>query len=111
ADNVQTEIKQIKNDIVKLEDTKPIQPKKANKEKRNFNIDVNPKEFPELAGYKEVYFEMGDENKEVNPNIYTITWEDVVLKAGKTKGAYDLTFTKGKDIRTLLNCTPVFKDK
>lgn len=110
ADQLQVEIKQVQQEIVKLNDTKPVQPKKANPKKQTFNVDVDPKEFPEIAVYKNVFFEVGDENKDFTPEMYKITWDDAVISEGTTKGSYIITLTKGKEKHKVVTY-PVFEGK
>ena len=51
----------------------PRKPMQVNKEKHTFDIAVEPKEFPELAVYKGVLFEIGDENKNFSPSLYNLS--------------------------------------
>ncbi len=74
----------------------PVKPKQSQKTKYTFNISVDQKEFQELAIYKGVLFEVGDENKNFNSSLYDITWDDASLKVGTKKGEnYLLTLKKG----------------
>ncbi len=67
----------------------------SNKEKYTFPIEVDPKEYPELAVFKGVLFEVGDENKNFTKAMYNITWDDAIIKAGTKKGEnYLLTLKK-----------------
>ncbi len=74
------------------ETKKPIQ---SRKEKYTFNIDVDEKQFPELAVYKNVLFEVGDENKNFSTAMYGIVWDEAKIKEGTRKGEnYLLTLMK-----------------
>jgi hypothetical protein len=89
----------------------PKKPAKVNASKFTFNIDVNPKEFPELAVYKGVLFEVGDENKSFTANMYDITWDAATIKSGTKKDVnYLLTLQKGSKKYDLV-VYPVFEGK
>jgi len=88
-EDVKPEIKKIeikKEEVVKEKEKaiaalpkpapEPKKPKQAKNEKYTFDISVDEKEFPELAIYKGVLFEIGEENKNFNPALYDITWDD-----------------------------------
>jgi hypothetical protein len=107
AGQVQGELKQVQQEVKKIEDTKPVQPKKSDPKKQTFNMDVDAKEFPEIAVYKNVLFEVGDENKDFTPEMYKITWDDAVISEGKTKGSYIITLTKGREKHNVVTY-PVF---
>lgn len=103
-----TEIDQVKSDIKKIEDTKPVQPKKVDPSRYTFNIDVDPKEFPDLAVYKNLLFEVGAENKNWKPEMGKITWEDASIAEYKKEESYMLTLKKGKEKQKLI-VYPVFE--
>ena len=89
----------------------PRKPVEARKEKHTFDIAVDPTEFPELAVYKGVWFEVGDENKNFSTLSYDIIWDDAALKEGTKKGEnYQLTLTKGSKVLQLI-VYPVFEGK
>jgi len=91
--------------------SEPKKPAKVNASKFTFNIDVNPKEFPELAVYKGVLFEVGDENKSFTTNMYDITWDAATIKSGTKKDVnYLLTLQKGSKKYDLV-VYPVFEGK
>jgi hypothetical protein len=74
----------------------PTKPRKAIKEHYSFDIDFDQKDFPELAFYKGTLFEIGEENTNFSPELYKITWEDLLLKQGTKKNEnYILTLKKG----------------
>lgn len=89
----------------------PEAPLKADKNKYAFNIDVEPKEFPELAVFKNVLFEVGQENLNFNKSMYDITWDEVTIKDGKEKGKnYVLTLRKGRQSNDIV-VYPVLEGK
>jgi len=89
--------------------TEPVKPVKATNKKYNFNIDVDVNEFPELAIYKGLLFQVGDENKNFNESSYNVVWDDASIKEGTKKGEnYLLTLKKGTKKYSLI-VYPVFE--
>ncbi len=89
----------------------PRKPVEARKDKHTFDIAVDANEFPELAVYKGVWFEVGDENKNFSTSSYDIVWDDASLKEGTKKGEnYLLTLSKGSKVLKLI-VYPVFEGK
>ncbi|MGQ0826819.1 MAG: hypothetical protein ACT4ON_00335 [Bacteroidota bacterium] len=87
--------KEIKIDALPKLAAKPKEPNLAKKGKYTFNLEVDPKEYPELAVYKGLLFEVGDENKNFNKAMYDITWDEAIVKDGNKKGEnYLLTLKK-----------------
>src|ERR1035437_9028843 len=76
--------------------SEPKKPFQAKKEKYTFNIEVDAKEYPELAVYKGLLFEVGDENKSFSKALYDIIWDEATVKEGTKKGEnYMMTLKKG----------------
>ncbi len=74
----------------------PKKPAQAKKEKYTFNIDVDSKEYPELAVYKGLLFEVGTESTNFTKEMYDITWDAATIKEGTKKGEnYQLSLQKG----------------
>jgi hypothetical protein len=91
----------------------PKKPLKASKDKYTFNLELDLTEFPEFAVYKNVKWELGSENKNVNNAMWTelnkTLWEDVTLKEGKKGENYLLSLKKGKKQVNDLVVYPVFE--
>lgn len=100
----------VKNEIAEISKTKPVEPKKLNKKKYTFNIEVDPKEFPELALYKNVQFEVGEENKNFSSKMYKTTWESAALSEKEKGISYNLSLTKGSEKHSFV-VYPVFEGK
>jgi hypothetical protein len=93
-----------KVDSVKVVYTKKIetipQPKQPSKPAKatgrpQWELDVNYKDFPELAAFKNAVFEVGAENKNYNKELQQITWSNAVITEGTQKGKnYTLTLRK-----------------
>lgn len=89
----------------------PKKPALAKKDKFTFNLDVDPKEYPELAVYKGVLFEVGTENKNFSKDMYTITWEEATIKEGTKKGENYLLTLKKSPKKFDIVVYPVFEEK
>lgn len=74
---------------------KPLEPKKADKKKNRFNVLFNTKEFPEMANFKDVVFEVDESQKPFDRNLYEIKWEDVQLLKGSKQNTYVVALKKG----------------
>lgn len=83
--------------IDKLE--KPAQPAKPNKSsgRPQFELDVDYKEFPELAAFKNAQFEIGAENQNFDKSLTAITWSSADISEGPTKGKNYLLTLKLRD--------------
>lgn len=74
----------------------PKKPAEVKKGKFTFDLAVKAEEFPELAAYKGLLFEVGDENKNFSSAVYDIEWEDIILKEGNKPGEnYVIALKKG----------------
>jgi len=101
-------VKHIENEIAKLEKQAPVAPKKADASKPRFSIKVDEAEFPEIAVYKGVKFQVEDKNyKEDKAGI---TWSDIDLKRIPGSPKYKITFIN-PDERYVVIAVPVFGDK
>jgi hypothetical protein len=64
----------------------PTKPVKANEKKPSFEIESDYKEYPELAVFDHVLFEVGSENKNYTPKLHEVTWNDLKISEGPQKG-------------------------
>jgi hypothetical protein len=89
------------NQIQKVNE--PTKPTKAIEGRPKFQLDVSAKEFPELATFKNMVFEVGSENKNYNPNLSDITWSSAEISEGNQKGKnYLLTLKLRNRIEKLI---------
>lgn len=104
AEKVSKEIEEVRKDIARIEKTKPQEPRKADSQRPKFNIEVDPEDFPELALYEGMVFEVGDESKNAfSKEMYSVEWDDAKLAEGSKKGInYRLTLTKEKEQHILV---------
>lgn len=72
-----------------------IRPIKADPSKNRFVVDFNKKEFPEMASYENVIFEVDESKEKFDGANYNVTWESIVLSRGTEARKYTLTLKKG----------------
>ncbi len=75
----------------------PTKPSKAIEGRPKFQLDVNAKEFPELATFNNMVFEVGSENKNYNSKLSEITWSSAEISEGSQKGKNYLLTLKLRD--------------
>lgn len=103
-----TELTVIKTEISQISNQEPKAPKAVDKNKYNFNLDVDQKEFPEFSSFAQTRFEVGSENKGFTEEIYKTVWEDVLLSENKKGINYKLTLKKGTQSKSFI-VYPVFE--
>ena len=101
-------VKQLQKEIAQLEKQKPNKPQKQNAGKPRFSIKVEPKEFPEIAVYKGVKFQVEDAS--YKPEKADITWADIELKRLPGNNRYQITFINPGE-RYQVIAVPVFNEK
>ncbi len=104
------DVEKTKTTVKQLAQEKPVAPVKATDGTQNLKIQVNEKEFPELALYKNLLFEIDKNDKTYKSELSKITWDAASVSKGKEKGTYILTFIKGKDEYSFLT-RPVVGEK
>jgi len=82
--------------------TEPTKPKKANPDRPSFVIAVDPAEFPELALYKGVRFEVDVEKTPYDPALSKVTWDDAQIAKHASGLVYEVTFFKENDVHRFL---------
>lgn len=108
SQKVLNQLANTKREIAQLEQQKPIEPKKVNKDKHRFNIRVDENEFPEIAVYNNMKFQV--EDKSYDAQKAKILWENVELKRITGSVNYEVVFSNAKETYTVV-ATPVFEDK
>jgi hypothetical protein len=106
------EVKKQLQEVVIKQDApavKPVEPVKIDKAKPRFSIKVDEKEFPELASYNGVKFQVVNE-KEYLPEKANTEWEEVDLKKIEGTPNYKITFSNSKEKFTV-TATPAFAEK
>lgn len=72
-----------------------LKPLKANPSKNRFLVDFNKQEFPEMASYANVIFEVDETKEKFDQANYNITWEKITLSRGDGEAKYKLNLAKG----------------
>jgi hypothetical protein len=80
-------------ELLKLRESEPIPPRKADPKRYRFNIDVNPEEFPELAAFKGVQFEVDPKEKNFSSEVFKTQWTDAKLEEIKKCTSYRILLT------------------
>lgn len=88
---------------------KPVEPVKIDKSRPRFSIKVDEKEFPELAAYNGVKFQVVNE-KEYLPEKANTEWEEVNLEKIEGTPNYKITFSNSKEKFTV-TAAPAFTEK
>jgi len=64
----------------------PVKPVKTTPGKPTFVLDGSYNDFPELAAFDNVIFEVGAENKNYTKDLHDVTWSDIKVSQGPVKG-------------------------
>jgi hypothetical protein len=85
----------------------PAKPAKATPGRPQFDFEVNYKDFPELAAFKNSVFEVGPENKNYSKEFHDITWSSALVSQGPQKGKNYILTLKNKTREEKLVVYPV----
>ena len=107
---IQTTLASIKQDEAKLEKSKPVEPKKVSSAKNTFNIDADPKDYPELTVYKNLLWEPDANDKNYKASYASVIWDDASLKRDANSTNYTFTVKKGSEVHSFI-VHPVFEGK
>lgn len=89
---------------------KPVEPKKVDPTKERFKPVFSADEFPELAQYENLLFEVGAENPAGILSSYDgQVVGDMLITPSGTKGTYDVRFGTGSNIIEVSSCIPVYE--
>ncbi|CAN5433048.1 hypothetical protein BH10BAC1_BH10BAC1_17410 [soil metagenome] len=97
--------------------SEPLKPETVHKGKFVLSFEVKYNDFPELASFKDVAWEIGDENKNFDEAKYKyITkedlWDNATIKEGPKKGEnYIIALTSGSKLKENLVVYPVLEGK
>jgi hypothetical protein len=90
---------------------KPVPPPVASKNRKQFALDVDLKEFPELKAFEGCVFEVGEENKHYSAEFNKINWTNISVAQGNKPGEnFTLILTAGYRKERLI-VYPVFTGK
>ncbi|MDQ3190577.1 MAG: hypothetical protein M3Q58_03205 [Bacteroidota bacterium] len=85
-----------------------IKPCKANPEKYSFKLAFKKSEYPELACYDNVLFEVVDDN--FSQKFYKLNWDNITLEKSKDIGVFMVNLQKA-DTSISVKTVPVFEGK
>lgn len=80
--------------------TEPLKPKKADPKRPSFNIEVDPAEFPELALYEGILFEVDVDRTPYDSRLSKMDWDDAQIVRETGKKTYLITFSNGNESHT-----------
>ena len=103
-----TELAIAKKEVIEQQKTQPSKPKVSVNKDRQFDLDVNPKEFPELKNYSSLTFEVDKNDRNFSADVYEIEWEDILLSEKEKGKSYYLTLFKGSTKKTF-SVFPIFE--
>jgi hypothetical protein len=103
-----TEIAIAKKEVIEHKKTQPSKPKASVNKDRQFDLDVDPKEFPELKNYSSLTFEVDKNDRNFSADVYDIEWEDISLSEKEKGKSYYLTLFKGSAKKTF-SVFPIFE--
>lgn len=89
-----------KNIRINFEKNAPNKPIQNGNSDRQFVLDANPKDFPELASYKNLLFEVEANDPNFTPSVYDEEWEDIQLKTNVPGKTYYLSLYRGNISKT-----------
>ncbi|MEM9022865.1 MAG: OmpH family outer membrane protein, partial [Bacteroidota bacterium] len=95
AERLEAEWETAKADVASCAQTQPVQPQALNPKRTQIELDVLPKEFPELDAFGGALFELADGNPAFQPIQARELWEDVALKRAPKAGVFNIVFSKG----------------
>ena len=97
------------NSRIILEETAPNKPISEGNPDRQFILDVSPNEFPELAMYKDLLFEVEADDPNFSPTVYEEEWEDIRLTTKEPGKTYFLSLSKSITESVTFSVFPVYK--
>lgn len=89
----------------------PLKPRTNQNGRPTFKLDGSYSEFPELATFNNVIFEVGPENKNYTKDLHEITWSDLKISQGPQKGVNYLLNLKSRSRSEKLIVYPVLSGK
>ena len=103
-----TELAIAKKEVLQHKKTEPSKPKSSGNKDRQFDLDVDPKEFPELKNYSSITFEVDKNDRIFSADAYEIEWEDISLSEKEKGKSYYLTLFKGS-VKKTFSVFPIFE--
>jgi len=92
VDALKIKLDTVNNQLIRIKNKKPMKPNKVDDKNYSFNIDVLPNEHPELAIYKDVFFELTDNNKNYDSADAHQIWNKVEIQKNSDGETYTVKF-------------------
>ena len=103
-----TELVIAKKKVLMHKETQPSKPKSSVNKDRQFDLDVDPKEFPELKNYSSLTFEVDKNDRNFSADVYETEWEDISLSEKEKGKSYYLTLFK-ESVKKTFSVFPIFE--
>jgi hypothetical protein len=104
--NLTKQIGIVTKEINMLKKNAPLKPLLVNSKQVTIKLDVLDTEFPEIAVYSNVRFQIINHQK-INLELDTLEWDMVKIKRTE-RGNYMLHFERGNEVKEF-SCVPVFE--
>ncbi len=95
--------------VTKHQKTKPIAPQKLKENTPTFSLDVEQKQFPELAAFKTVQFKPIESSGNIQ-EVYHTEWNSIQLKPHTQKMTYQLILKNDDRVESVI-AQPVYEGK
>lgn len=99
---------EMKDEFAALEKIKPVMPRVAGDSGYQLELDFSAKEFPELAVYNNMLFEVDESRRAFDPSKANEPWNSMEVTKGSKSGAYVLVFKRGGETYKV-DCYPVIE--
>ena len=108
---LQDSLAKLTTGIEDLKKSRPAKPRKASaSDKLIFDIDVDPLDFPELAGYEELEFSLDLQRSEVKSSFFDSVWHDLKIERADGIDDYKMVITNEHE-RLSFFSFPIFQGK
>jgi hypothetical protein len=97
---------EMKQDYIALEKMRPVMPKQAGTSGYQLELDFSEKDFPELAVYDKMLFEVDESRKAFDPSKANEPWTSMDVEKGVEAGSYVLVFRRADETFSV-DCYPV----
>lgn len=109
ANALKNKLAATKKEETRLENTLPLKPQKHDPSRYSFDINADAKDFPELAVYKNMTFDVDANDKTFDPKYMKETWTGASLKR-QSGSTYTFSVKRGPESHTFI-VHPVFNSK
>ena len=108
--DLKKDIAELNTKIANIEKTKPVSPERSDPGTPKIKLDVLKDEFPEVAAYDGVFFQVDPYQYDFKPESASAYWDNVTIDRTKKTERYLITVSKGKEKHSF-GCHPVLEGK